>query len=391
VARRRHVSICKEGWYYIAVLVFITAGAMIRDINLLFMLAGMMLGPHVLSVLLIHTTLRKVTFLRKFPRVIGAGDLLVVDVIGQNDARLGGSWALVVDDQIQKITLPEADDATARLLLAHIPPRGTANAFYRVRLRDRGRYRLGPITVSTRVPMGLMQARQQFDICDEVLVCPQLGRMLPGWKRRLQLSREGGLRSQQRQGRSEGDYFAMRNWRTGDSRRWIHWRTSAKRNQLAVKQFEQTANQDLAVFVDLALGSVPRGQEHWIEKAISLSATIIAEECRQGSSRLVFGAAGQTTRCLRGASSLVFQQEVMEHLAVVQPNRRETLTELLAEALPQIPRESRIVIITTRPLDLRQISQAPALAGNLRIQRLLTSAGCIDVHDPGLAQLFELD
>lgn len=42
---RRRVGICREGVYYLFVLAFIVGGATARDLNLLFILAGMMVGP----------------------------------------------------------------------------------------------------------------------------------------------------------------------------------------------------------------------------------------------------------------------------------------------------------------------------------------------------------
>ena len=39
------VAITREGWYYLGMFGFIVAGAIIRDINLLYIMAGMMLGP----------------------------------------------------------------------------------------------------------------------------------------------------------------------------------------------------------------------------------------------------------------------------------------------------------------------------------------------------------
>ena len=41
---KKRISICREGLYYLVVLSFIMAGAVMREINLLVVIAGMMLN-----------------------------------------------------------------------------------------------------------------------------------------------------------------------------------------------------------------------------------------------------------------------------------------------------------------------------------------------------------
>ncbi len=43
--RKRKTTVCLETWYYLVVMGFILAGAMLREINLLIVLFGMMVGP----------------------------------------------------------------------------------------------------------------------------------------------------------------------------------------------------------------------------------------------------------------------------------------------------------------------------------------------------------
>ena len=42
---RRRAWLSREGWYYCGVLAFIVGGAVLRSINLLVILAGMMIAP----------------------------------------------------------------------------------------------------------------------------------------------------------------------------------------------------------------------------------------------------------------------------------------------------------------------------------------------------------
>ena len=42
--RRPHTTICREGWYYLLVTAIVFIGAMVKEVNLLLLLAGMMMG-----------------------------------------------------------------------------------------------------------------------------------------------------------------------------------------------------------------------------------------------------------------------------------------------------------------------------------------------------------
>ena len=46
---RRRAWLSREGWYYSAVLAFILAGAVLKSVNLLVILAGMMIAPLIIN------------------------------------------------------------------------------------------------------------------------------------------------------------------------------------------------------------------------------------------------------------------------------------------------------------------------------------------------------
>ena len=54
---QRKIRLTREGWFYVVVLCFILGGAILREVNLLFVLAGMLAGPLVLSLRSVSTML----------------------------------------------------------------------------------------------------------------------------------------------------------------------------------------------------------------------------------------------------------------------------------------------------------------------------------------------
>ena len=101
MASTRRTTICREGWYYLIVLLLVFGGAFVREVNLLVVLAGMMAGPLLLSRFMAVYSLRGLQARRKTPQGVCAGDLLVAGVTLSNTRRRVGSWAVVVEEQIR--------------------------------------------------------------------------------------------------------------------------------------------------------------------------------------------------------------------------------------------------------------------------------------------------
>src|SRR5687768_11393475 len=106
---RRYISLTREGVYYVVVLAFIIGGAVLREVNLLVVLAGMMIGPLLFSWRWAALSLANLSVERKMPLQIAAGDPLIVDFEVRNYRRRMTSYAIVVTDMLARIE-PRAVD-----------------------------------------------------------------------------------------------------------------------------------------------------------------------------------------------------------------------------------------------------------------------------------------
>ena len=160
---------------------------------------------------------------------------------------------------------------------------------YRGRLVERGRYRFGPLRASTRFPFGLFSRTITLGKPETLIVLPRLGRLTRGWAARRQEAFAGTDRRRRRPG-AEGDFYGVREWRSGDGRRLIHWRSSARLGKLVVRQFERPRSRDVAVVLDLWQPE-PHRPEHVenVELAVSFAATVLADVCRKGGSNIYLG------------------------------------------------------------------------------------------------------
>ena len=71
----------------------------------------------------------------------------------------------MVEDAVQRDgDAPRERQQRIRLMLPRVPARGSCSASYRVLLTRRGRYRFGPLHVSTRFPFGLVRSSRSWTI-----------------------------------------------------------------------------------------------------------------------------------------------------------------------------------------------------------------------------------
>ncbi len=396
--RQRRTVICREGWYYLLVLALVFGTAISREVNLLLMLAGILTGPVVFSWRAVTVTLRGLELRRKVPQGVCAGDLLVGHVTLTNTRRRWGSWAVEVEDPIQRETAPEGSARAEQekpfgpgLLFPYVPAGQSRTAAYRGRPTRRGRYRLGPLTVSTRFPFGFLRRSIRVGSSDTLTVFPRLGRLTRRWIRRHHESFYGTHRREQRHGH-EGDFYGVRPWRQGDSRRWVHARTSARLGEPVVCQFEQPRSRDLAVLVDLWQPERPQSEQlENVELAVSFAATVVADLCRQGGGNLCVAVAGPQPQRIVGPASALLLNDVMQRLAVAEARAEDHLADLLRQELGQLDPGTEIVLVSTRPVDLDDASRFAPLWADSTGRAALGRIRRIDTSGDELAEYFQVE
>src|SRR5206468_4266786 len=103
-------------------------------------------------------------------------------------------------------------------------------------------------------PFGLVRREAGLVPGEEIIVLPQLGRLHRGRLRRLlkqSAPTVGRIRRQlRRHPMAQAEFHGLRAFRSGDSPRLIHWRTSARRGELMVREFEEAPTDNLVLIFD---------------------------------------------------------------------------------------------------------------------------------------------
>ncbi len=141
----------------------------------------------------------------------------------------------------------------------------------------RGLYELGPAEIRTTDPFGLLRFVRRFEARTGVLVYPEVFELV-GFPLRGRKG-DAGTRGSFAQ---RGDEFSgLREYRRGDDRRHIDWKSVARTGELVVKEFAQEAPQRHAVVLDLyrpGIGST----EAEVEDAVSAAGSVLYHLVREG-------------------------------------------------------------------------------------------------------------
>jgi uncharacterized protein (DUF58 family) len=392
-ARRRKrpvTAFSRQGLYFLAVLFIVFGFALLGDVNLLVVLAGILLGVLWVNWRLVGKTLRGLQLRRRMPQSVGAGDPLLVALELTNTRRRGATWAVLAQERIQ------AESGSGRgkplepmVLFSDIPARGSRTATYRVRLTHRGRYRFAAPAISTGYPFGLFRRRMMVGADQALLVLPRPGRLMPRWLERHHESFEGNRQREHRHGRISGEFYGVRPWQQGDSRRQIHWRSSARRGTLVVRQFEQHRNRDIALMIDLWQPErpAPEALEN-VELAVSFAATVVADTCRRGGGNLLVATSVTPAEVLRGPASPAMMQAAMETLAVAEATSDDRLEATFLGVLSALEPGVEVVLVTTRPIDLSRADRFPGLASHPAWRAIAPRIRVVNTADPGLDEYY---
>jgi uncharacterized protein (DUF58 family) len=322
-----------------------------------------------------------------------AGDPLVVKVRLRNTRRRLGSWAVVVEERIHReghSQRREKEVLQPATFFSYLPAGETRERTYRGQLPERGRYRFEVPILSTRFPFGLFRRTIRTGEPDLLVVYPRLGRLTRTWLARQHEWFEGTHRRERRHGQVSGDFYGVRPWRSGDARRFIHWRSSARHGELVVRQFEQHRNRDLAVLVDLWQPVRP-GDDHLenVELAVSFAATVVADACRSGGGDLWVGTSEAGDEEIVGPASALLMQHAMDHLAVAEASSVDGLPGLLERAVAAVAPGTEIVLVTTRSIDVNDAARFPLLARDSLRRSAAQSIRVVNTADPALGDYFE--
>lgn len=143
----------------------------------------------------------------------------------------------------------------------------------------RGLMPMPPLRLDCDYPFGIIRWQREIPGDGEILILPALGRVNIEQLRRWLLRTGAGEGSAQRTARRSrgglGDVRGVRPFRPGDPIRDIHWKTTARRRQLMVREYDLTEPLNLLLLLDPWVpGTAARGEDPATEETLDWLASL---------------------------------------------------------------------------------------------------------------------
>jgi uncharacterized protein (DUF58 family) len=219
--------------------------------------------------------------------------------------------------------------------------------------RTRGVYQLGPIELTSGDPFGLLVRRLLVSEQRSVLVYPKI---LPLRQLGFSLSAGFGVRQRRRALQEDPSRVAgVRAYRPGDPLRRIHWKATARQQELQVRVLEPAVAPVLMLVLaaDTFDFAWTRYREDLFELAVTALASLAWRALEDGWQ---VGLLANTPEAVRLPPSSASGQliQVLEALARAEPRSQQTIAQLLA-APTRSRRDVTYVLATGRAtLPLRE-------------------------------------
>lgn len=354
-----HTRFTREGWHLLFILVFVLISTVLQNVNLLALLASLIAGMFIIQWRICRRSLLYLAISRKLPNTIYAGQSFDARILVENRSQLLPTWLICIEERFERVEpKPSHEAAGTTVVVPWIPAGSTTTSGYQCKLQYRGRYRLGPLRISTSFPFGLMRGWFTQPYTDEVLVRPKRGQLLGRWKNLIQLERQGLAKTASRAGVNEGEFYGLRAWQHGDSQRWIHWRTTARLNELAVRQFEQQQKMTLAIVIDLwepPNTKKPHTPDPNVEKIVSFVATFLETMCRQGNHQISVAVAGSQLRVATRIQNRSVLESALDDLAIASPSPTPDLLGALEQLFPIMADNRSLLVISNREARMEEV------------------------------------
>jgi uncharacterized protein (DUF58 family) len=216
------------------------------QIGWLYVMSALLAGIVAAAGLLNRGTLRRIGGERALNvSDIHEGEPVSVRLALTNSGRVGAAQVQTVERC--PLAEPGSAQSAAEIFIPLLPGKGAVELAYEVTAYRRGLHTFAPLQFGTHAPFGFFRSRRTLPIPTRVLVYPEVRKL-----RRLSLLDRQPASEQARPRAGLGaEVIGVRPYRTGDSPRHIHWRSTARSGNLISKEFADEAHPGLTIVLDL--------------------------------------------------------------------------------------------------------------------------------------------
>ncbi len=261
----RQLSFTREGKYFIGITLGVGFAAINTGNNLLYLLLGMMLSLIIVSGILSEMVLRELEVTRRPPLRIYANQPFLMTLSLRNAKRRFASFSIEVQDLLFDRLIEK------RCYFLKLPPGRHQETSYRYSLPRRGRHSYTGLQIATKFPFALFRKSRRVHAPCEVVVFPEV-RPIDTLPLLAAAQRGEQLRGQRSR---RGEFHSLREFRPGDDPHDIHWRTSARRGRVMLREHEEETLPRVTLLVDNGLpASADDAAREALEETICRAASL---------------------------------------------------------------------------------------------------------------------
>ena len=346
----------RRNFIYVLLICFLIAG-LATGRSVLLTLVYVFVGLMVLSFIWAWTSVRWITVGRRTrARRAQVGRRLDEAFTVRNRAFIPKLWLEVRDHS-------DLPGHRASHIVPTIGPRSMYRWYVETPCLIRGEFRLGPLTLLGGDPFGFFMSPRHISSTSRVIIYPAT---VPIHSFELPVGTLSGGEAQRRRAHFITTNAAgVRDYSYGDSFNRIHWRSTARKDQLMVKEFEIDPLVDIWLFVDFSSASViedpalrrhpetgrivpdgkgipPSTEEYGVVIAASLAQYFVQIERALGF--VAYTPHREVYQPERGNRQLT---RILQTLAVARSSTSYTLAQMLALETPYLTRGTTLVVVTS--------------------------------------------
>lgn len=229
-------------------------------------------------------------------------------------------------------------------VLSYLPGLRSTHFEVPVVCEKRGFYQLGPVGLASSFPLGLAEARRASNEGVQTLtIYPDVFNIqaLPLRGAPSQIHRGGYLLPE---GAGTAEFSGMRDYRRGDNPRHIHWPTTARLNELIVREYEPLASACVYIVLDqFSEANSGYGKESTFEYAVRIAASIARYGCSQNIRTRLAGE-GRRSWQIRSGMGDLHLQDILDQLAVIDCDGTKHYAQVLSALAENCLRGETMVI-----------------------------------------------
>jgi len=247
--------------------------------------------------------------------------------------------------------VPELRPVGPSAVISELVPGQSCSVILKLRGARRGVYLLTHLQVSTALPTGLIKRGRRMHVQSEVVVEP-----LPPESHLPPFPIDRQDQSVSHAGTST-ELIGLRDWRSGDQLRDVHWRATARRGELIAKEYADSNSTKRLVWLDVEANSA--SEEKTMDEMIAVAIQLAKESSRADVDLMLFHGRQKRIVCSHVKNQRQYEK-LIESLVGVESIKKTNFQELTSQLVGQ--QNAKHLVLMFLQLDSRR----RALVSSLR-------------------------